>query len=151
MMSLKDVILEIAEEMEEEAKVFIKANADFAPVIVKGWAKQLRQAVKASKGDDIVTAENMVTAFMNQPIPRVNVHKPPVRDSLESPDDMMGGGRMVLCIGGENDGVCAPLDNRAPMGCKTLVGGEVYILLIDDRLHFSAAETLKLQEECKGK
>jgi hypothetical protein len=149
-MSLKDVVLEIADEMEKEAEAFTKARTDFAPVVVRMWLKQLRQAVKASEGAEIQTAQNMATAFFSQPAgPRVNTAKPPGRDPLESPDDLTGGGRMILCVGGAGDGVSAPLDNRAPLGCFVQVGGEVYVYECQDgtdRLRFSASETIKFQE-----
>ncbi len=148
-MSLRDVILEIVDDMDNEIALVTRADAQFCPSFVKTWAKQLRYAVKASEGE-IPHLQTVRTAVPNELLPgyggpRKNTVKAPVRDQLESPDDLQGGGRMVLCVGGGNDGVCAPLDNRAPIGCKTLVENDVYILKGDGQLHFSASETLKLQ------
>ncbi len=48
-MSLKDVVLKIAEEMKKEASFYAQAGPHFAPETVEEWAEQLRLAVEASE------------------------------------------------------------------------------------------------------
>ena len=48
-MSLKDMILEIAGEMEKEARLYPQADPHFAPETVEEWAMQLRLAVEESE------------------------------------------------------------------------------------------------------
>lgn len=173
-MSLKEAVLAIADGIEEDAgAVLPNGEPALSPVVeatLRGYAKQLRIAVKAS-GDGPAPG-----AFMMQP-DMSSMMQPDMSSAMFSHRAMIekaksefagkikpieGAGdvghdqggqqfhdnmdRMFPVVGGPvggNDTVeaMAPLPSNAPVGCHTVLAGAVYTLQEDNRLHYDEDQT----------
>ena len=56
------------------------------------------------------------------------------------------GSGMAEASGGSLDGTYVPIDPAMPVGAKTLLGSQVYVLRADRKLHYSEDETVKYGE-----
>jgi hypothetical protein len=56
------------------------------------------------------------------------------------------GSGMAEASGGSLDGTYVPIDPAMPVGAKTLLGSQVYVLRADRKLHYSEEETVKYGE-----
>jgi hypothetical protein len=53
---------------------------------------------------------------------------------------------MTYLVGGDLDGDMVPVDPGMPVGAKTLMAGQVYVLKADKNLHYSKEDTEKFKE-----
>jgi len=151
-MSLKDAVTEIADQMEKDLTV--EASLDpTAKAIIRGYARQLRVACKAS--DSPVHAApvfNPATGGHELGIERAreefrrrNAERG--YDPSDIEDRHMGGDYVVL-EGGDSDNVTVPYDPTMPDGAKMVVGGQVYFKVKGQKvLRFSREETDKLPKK----
>lgn len=139
-MSLREVVLEIADEMEGLAKD--AGNNGVMSETVIGWAKQLRRAIKASESAEPQTnpREFAERALQRQEDLRA-VRKQAAHE--ESTDTMRA------LVGGPFDGDMAPVPSAMPIGAHTMIGGEIYTKEMDGNLHFDEAMTKKQKEQSK--
>ena len=143
-MSLKEVILEIVDEMEKDAGDYKKSNADMSPGMVLLWARQLRRVCKAA--GDSPGAKQLMQEFLDSPVPKIKPARmpQPVEPSDDDLDDVLRGHVSIPCVGGASNGDMIVLSLTTPRdgSYKYVLENEVYILKEDGRLHFSATETL---------
>lgn len=143
-MSLEKAVLSIAADLEKEINEIIEElpvkEGDFK--LLSSLVKQLRTVCEMGGTNQL--AYPLMQGVAKPSLKRTTQSK----EEIEHPDDLMGGSQMVLCVGGMNDGVAAPMKGNVPRdgSVRAELMGEVYILKEDGNLHFSASETLKLQE-----
>lgn len=167
-MSLQDVVLEIADEMERAGNALV-ANADrdgaLAGVGMKDYAKQLRRAVKASEGyrSPVSTPDEFQQTFRHKGSPLVDTSDPEVQKvkalieaetkhtrKITNAEEGLSTD-MLTFVGGPFDGELAPLDSSAPVGAKIPAGNAVYVLTPERRLEFSQEETDKYLKVREGR
>jgi hypothetical protein len=136
-MSLKDVVLEIADEMgryEEDDKVI-------------NWAKQLKLICKVA-GDEPQKQDkptNWHQEWYNKAQEEAKAQANRARKAVGEEHLPV----MTLCLGGENDNLSVPTEPEMPTGAKTLIAGQVYVMSQERKLVFSAKETKKLANQLK--
>ena len=54
-------------------------------------------------------------------------------------------GGLFLCVGGTCDGTYVPMEGNPPVGCKTLLGQEVYKLNEQRHLEYSEKDTEEMR------
>lgn len=139
-MALQDAILTITEAMDADAK---SMGAGTEQARVMGYAFALRCAVKAAEGQQ--PSINPITSLVLGSTPeaaslqnatmieqardefRKGRRKADVQEQLEP--------RMVLAVGGEEDGTMVPCDPQMPVGARCLLGSQTYELKADGNLH----------------
>ena len=143
-MSLRQVIEEIVEEMENE-------NEPMCGYVLP-YAKQLRRALKASEGETAphtisadggmqhVSPELQHAAMLErakQELRKAKAATSRAEDDAFVQQGYEPGTSFITLQGGMSDGVIVPIANNAPVGAKTAVGGEVYSKQSDGswRLH----------------
>ncbi len=147
-MSLSEAVLVVADAMEKDV-----AECDFsssAVAIVRGYVRELRNLVKASQPEHSsfpkIRQDGTIEGTKSVPKP-----SQPLKSVEEELGNMVG--NMIMMTGGQSDGVIVPFDGNAPRDgtAKTLMDGEVYVLLNDGKLHFSESETEKYKRNVKEK
>lgn len=116
-MSLREAILDIADQMEKDAVTWLDGDVVNAGELrrgLQGYARQLRSAVKAA-GPDI---EGMIAKVVDRPAP--------IQPKREA--EAGSGLTLAFCVGGPADQVGVPLDPQMPFGAKMTVEGSVYQL-----------------------
>ncbi len=68
------------------------------------------------------------------------------QDQAEAAAREESGTKLTYLVGGDLDGDMMPLNPSMPVGAKTLLSGQVYVLEADRKLHFSQEETIKFNE-----
>lgn len=126
-MSLREAVIEVMTEMEQESKHAVKIHQ---------WVKMLRIALKASEDDK--KPETLVTGK----IPPIQPIQHLAKDALETAkkesriskmeEEMTP--RQVEVIG-LDEILYVPLDAAAPVGCKTRIAGKICELRADGKLH----------------
>lgn len=144
-MSLAEVILDIASDMEAEDA----GTGTYA--LLKSYARQLRRAVKAAEGVTPTSTPHpardpTLDAPRQDTLNKIIARKIEERGRMtEIAEGIVRGPTFRELVGGESDGTTGPLSPEAPVGAKTVVGIEVYELKEDGKLHFSEVETQKWQ------
>lgn len=142
MSSLKEVVLEIADEMAKYAK---DQSDDYQ--FIENWAKQLKLVCKVA-GDAPQQQEKPVNWHQEW----YNKAQEEAKAQANRAKKAVGEEQlpvMTMCLGGENDGLMAPTHPEMQPGNKALVSGEVYIMSQERKLVFSEMETKKLANKLK--
>lgn len=143
-MALHDVVLEIAEDMEKvDWGRYPGCPIPEVAYCVENWVKQLRRAVKAAEGQQpqvnpitslVLSASPEAASLQNATMIeqaraefRKGKQKGGVQEQLEP--------RMVMTVGGPEDGTTVPCDPAMPVGARCLLDGETYELMVDGKLH----------------
>ena len=149
-MSLAEAVLDVADEMEKT-----EWDAHEVAPVVRGWAKQLRTAVKSAGGAQAeapppgsfligtdrtsAAAQHATMIERARQEARLSKQKGEVKELLEP--------RMVLIAGGSLDGDHLLVPQDMPVGAKTEVpGGEVCVLGADGCLHYSEMDTREVKQ-----
>lgn len=167
---LAEAVAMIAEEMEREAqdlKEVGDAGSAFCAMTLKGFARQLRVALKSGEGPGTVQMQPqsgpgpLIIPSHSADLGNLLLHPagitdPRVAEALKQ-DQLARQRRRAQTqeglepvqrelIGGPGDDVytLAPVDALMPTGAKVHVNGKVYVLREDGKLHFDADETTKL-------
>jgi hypothetical protein len=146
-MSLAQVVLEIAEELELECKT---CETNEAISLLTMYAKQLRRAVKASEGAEQIKATSQIEAMAASiiPTPRqvlastARADRDVAQKRAVAEEGM--GVRMCVCVGGASEGDMVPFDPNAPIGVRSVIGRQVYQLKEDGKMHFDESATSKM-------
>ncbi len=140
-MALSDAILEIAEQLEGVGKEAQTPNN----FVFFSFANQLRTAVKASEGNQLpaqqarqVPLDPAYQNFMMIEKAKAELREKRAKELLR--EDGMNSG-MAVTIGGKSEATYVPIDPRMPVGAKTAIGLEVYVLEQDGKLHYSEVDT----------
>lgn len=138
-MSLSDAVLAIADAMEEEAK---DGECHISPRTIRSFARELRTAVKASAGSQLVNLALADSAGIGSHQAFIDAERAKIRDAkAKAGAEERNAEQMVECRGGGADGTLAEIASEMPVGAKCLVAGQVYKLCNDDGLYLEA-ETL---------
>lgn len=137
-MALADAVILVAEQMEEEAKDLEgagdAAGTSYARMTLKGFARQLRTAVKSAEGQQQAQPRQMSAGeyeakLMEAARQEAREAKRHARMAEEVTSNS------VLCVGGPMDETYVPMESGMPVGARTRVGGAVYRLKEDGCLH----------------
>lgn len=145
-MSLKEAVLEIATEMENEAKALEgTAGAEYARMTLRGFAKQLRVACKAAPdqgpapsvpaapalglGAGLVPEE--LQHFLGVQKAREDLRR--AKNATDAQEIVEQ--RSVWIVGGPHDGACTQIPPQMPVGYRIERFGLVYELRQDGNLH----------------
>lgn len=128
-MSLPEVVLQIADEMESTAKQSEDPKSLYNGLL--SHAKMLRMAVKAS---EIKAADPIVSRLPADKAQRL-IAKRAEQELEYRAQAQEGGSRMVVIQGGIDDGTMVPIPGHMPAGTRTNIGGSVYELRTDGSLH----------------
>ncbi len=123
-MGLKEVILEIAEEMEEVRKEYMRAGVCMGGVVA-GWAKQLQRAVRAA--GDSPDSPPVFPSAAAQHAAMIEAAKAEFRQKKITEAEEISD-RYLPCEGGMADGALTPVPSDMPEGAKTLLGDCVYVM-----------------------
>ncbi len=153
---LSDAVLAVAEAMEQES-----VENSLLSKILKGFARELRTAVKASEhivsfggnaGQPLGTAFGVSKDSPSDPryteYLLVQEERRKIRaekDSLlaEELDKIPGG---AICVGGPHDGVTTELPPSMPVKASCEVGGVMYTLGPNRELHYNEERTQELRD-----
>lgn len=133
-MGLKEAVLDIAQQMEEEAKEAREADQDVSPSVLRAYASAVRAAAKAAPDALEVPndpADMIFTRGKFAPVPPGAREKEQMR-KVEEAERMMVGSNMVRASGGPDDGTMVPCEDGMPVGAFCHVGGSVYTLTTQD-------------------
>ncbi len=147
-MSLSEAVLVVADAMEKDCDDHGSISLPIS--FVKGYVRELRNLVKAAQPESssFPKIRQDGTIEGTKSVPKLSQ---PIRSVEEELGNMVG--NMIMMTGGHSDGVIVPFDGNAPRDgtAKTLMEGEVYVLLNDGKLHFSEHETEKYKRNLKEK
>ncbi len=161
-MSLRDVIGEIADDMEKWA------DGDDIPQTItneiRSYAKQLRRALKASEGE--VQQQTQSSPFLVPQVQHDHFIAKAREEFRKQKGEGQGGihpamdrkaefeeaqdGIMVQTSNGPVDGDWVSVDPQMPVGAKRVLAGGVYVLKQEGKqtfLEYSEEETLKLKQD----
>lgn len=154
-MSLKEAMLELADQMDAEAEESAAASGTLAAARpLRAFARQIRTACKAAgdvfvpqstlpganRPDPVVSSPFQEAVYHRQMIEKAKGEFRPRREEAEEQVPTMR-----LCVGGGWDGCMTGADPSMPVGANTVVGGEVYTLNTVGELMFNASATAKLK------
>ena len=140
-MSLEKAIIAIAEQMDGEASADMDTMMEYK---FRSFARQLRNAVEASKGDQSeVPIDARTRGFMDQAVARLKDRQ--LGEAKESPS----GFSVAELVGGSDEGDLIQIDPAMPVGAKMLQPDGVYVLQQDRKLHFSREDTDRFMEQRK--
>ena len=150
-MSLKIAVEMIAEEMESVAISWIDAddlNNVCAGDRLKGFARQLRIALKASEHAPMLTP---LSTTHSVPLPSAAQHAQMIETARKEfrkegipsvvkqlREEEQADPRMVECVGGSFDGTIQPCNPSMPEGAFCRVGNETYKLMGGRLQHHSS-------------
>ncbi len=162
-MSLSEAVLSIASAMEEEGERFEDQgpHGDLTNTVLRQFASQLRLVVKASSPSSAPQGDMSPWHAWEEPERK---GRPPVDwQKLEAQRlarDMERKGEQVeraqsllaeqqtFLVGGPDDGVVVPAPrDDVPEGARTIVGGNIYRVGKDRKLHFEKAHEPSQGEE----
>jgi hypothetical protein len=139
-------MLELADEMDNEARGWLKANGDPSDMsnLLNGYAKQIRMLVKAS-GPELPDPTRLYhTEAGRQPTEAAREYKR-MGEVIEAHSE-----NMHQFVGGPMEG-WMPLSGDYPPGAKTLLSGSVYIRREKENIwDFSEEQTIKYRERGKS-
>ena len=170
-MAWTDAILEVAEQMDAEAKD-LEGTSDaniaqsmYLRTTLRGYAKQLRLVVKACEGEQVITSAPQpatVAQFMDpgyQNFLGVEEAKKQLRAEKEriQKEEHLGvtadgrplAGMVAECVGGPEDGTYTPITPDMPVGAMTLLQNQVYEFRSDGKFYYDA-EITKREYEKRG-
>ena len=141
-MSLAEAVLEIVDEMEHYKITDFGSKSIY--ILLLGYAKQLRRAVKASSASEELIGGNLklrdtVQKDLEQMTKR-NEERLKQR-GLEKLDE--NSPCLRFCEGGLADKIAVPVDASMPVGAKTLLMNQVYVLEKDGILRHLDSLVLK--------
>jgi len=136
-MALKDAGMEVASQMEKLAGV----GPGSTGVELRTFALALKIAVKAAEGQPDNPIGSLVLGTSNEAASLQNAkmieqareefrkgkHQGSFQESVEA--------RMVIAVGGPEDGTSVPCAHDMPVGAKCMLGDSVYELRADGQLH----------------
>ena len=145
MSQVKKALQELVNNIEKDLKTYDIISYDgVINILCNSWISNLKTVVNLipeEKQIPIPINNGINDLIKNTPFPKLN---PPTKETKALRIEDNFGERMVLCEGGNNDGVMFPVPSKMPIGAKTFVVGEVYILEENGKLLFSKEETEKL-------
>lgn len=149
-MALSEAILEIADDIRKATDELIDSNA--LKTVFFGFVKQLKTAVKAAEGQQHPV--NTGFPFIMGPNPRSQEESTmkAVEKELAKAlaHEEVQNQSMVEVVGGQmgcSEAVTmTQVDPRMPVGAKTLMGTEVYVLGEGRKLYYSQEETDKFRK-----
>ena len=135
-MALKDAVLEIADQIAD----YSKGLSGVIGTHVGGFALQLRTAIKAAEGqinpiDSIVLGASNESASLQNARMVEQAREEFRRGKKSGSFQEAVEARMVLAVGGPEDGTMVPLAQDAPVHARVLLSGIVYELRADGQLH----------------
>ncbi len=137
-MALRESVAEVAEMMEKTAMGLPSdgdINVNSYRASLSNFATTLRLVLKASQGE---------AAKPSAPVAQDNF----IRDVGARVSRIEAGApRMVHCAGGSFDSTMIEVKPNMAVGEFVAVGGEAYQMKEDGELHFSASQTVRLNEE----
>ena len=104
------------------------------------YAKQLRRIVRAASEDG--AGSKIYVDGPDAPSIHFDDFKKQIQDDLEKKKakeilrEDRGGAGMAMMVGGESDGTYIEIDTSMPVGARTRIGGQVYQLRDDGKLHY---------------
>ncbi len=161
-MSLRDVVMEIADEMEAEVGEGIK-SVEMGSTVLLYFANQFRRAVKASEGEVQLSPGKLATR-VKVPKELVQIHPQDIGNIDEemflitqategmkklkegTRTEERLGSRMVEIVGGPGDFTMVEIPNDMPVGAKTHLFGVIYQLQDDHKIHYNEEETNMMLE-----
>lgn len=154
-MGLAESITDLCDELEEVAQRIEKGDEDnLSHLAIRTYIRQMRRLVKQSKEDQVNHALIGSHTGMIGPMSPFNqtpsaatiakAEQQKVKSHIAAEEGI--GASMTILEGGNAHGDYAPVEGM-PMGAKTIVGGQVYVLKNDGKLHYSKEETDKYCEE----
>lgn len=156
-MSLRDVIADIASDMDRDADEWERAGDQRSvsqSYDLRSYAKQLRRALKASEGERQAVARadvgDLPAELLQNPelqhaamiekakaeLRRAKAAANKAEDNAFAQTGYDEGTGFVCLVGGNSDGLMVPMAGNAPIGAKTMVGGQVYCKGDDGRWCF---------------
>lgn len=163
-MSLPDAILAIVEGMEEEAKEFAEdKDTKYIATTLRGYAKQLKVAVKASEGAPALVnhPQQPDLSLINDPIYAMGQQRKIIEDmraqirlerNKTTAEEGTGEENRYL-VGGAGDGDAVRINSSMPANGTAHMpyGGEVYTRQADGNLHFNPEVTEKWRQQKQEK
>lgn len=128
-MALRDAVLEVVEQMENDR------NPDLLT-----YARQLRLLVKASDNAPVQPSYHWTESGQSAQVKEIEK-----KIKLRADTEEKMGERMVTLQGGSCDGDMVSIDSTMPIGARTLLNGQVYQLQGDNKLHFDEKATAGLK------
>lgn len=153
-MGLAESIIDLCDELEEVAQRIEKGDEDnLSQFAIRTYIRQMRRLVKQSKEDQvnhalIASSATMIQPFNQMPSAAViaKAEQQKVKSHIAAEEGI--GASMTTLEGGNSHGDYAPIEGM-PVGARTIVGGQVYVLQSDGKLHYSKEDTDKYCEEMK--
>jgi hypothetical protein len=158
-MGLAESITDLCDELEEVAQTIEKGDIDgLDAVSLRFYIRQMRRLIKQSKEDQVnhalIASHTGMIGPMSGQVPSFNqtpsaamiakAEQQKVKSHIAAEEGI--GASMTILDGGNAHGDYAPVEGM-PVGAKTIVGGQVYVLKNDGKLHYSKEETDKYCEE----
>lgn len=149
-MSLKNAVLEIAEQMEKLSKAWFEGDkdADDVDFEIRLLAAQLRGACKAAGESFIESLPKSLGKAMTTEELDCEIKKQAERKKQQEKEhaQMMEkhGTDMIWCEGGPAHSTMVPMSPGMPTGAKTRIMGAIYELKGDGKLWYQEEDT-KLQ------
>jgi hypothetical protein len=151
--SLSEAILEIADDMDGDA-----SNTASDLVVLRNhmhsYARQLRRAVKAAEGSAPPPAARPEPVYPPEVQTAIEVAK--ARKEFQKvgrpsvSGEEIAAGKLTEMIGGVNDKTFVEIDPAMQTGQGRIIGGQVYELRADGKLHYHEQETeRRLKKEHK--
>jgi hypothetical protein len=143
-MSLKEAMMEIADNIDSDLKEHKENFEPFFYSMFQSYARQIRTACRAAPDVD-----NQRPDFMKQvaslPSHRdmIDLERAKLRAESQKVNFQESEARLVECVGGGMDSIMTSVPSDMPVGAKTEVQREVYVLDQDGTLKYSQEETLK--------
>ena len=143
-MSLAEAVLTIAEEMDKESRLVREVDIyrQLLDISLKSFAQQLRIAVRASGSDARIIPELLPETQHALMIGEAREEFRKAKDSVAGEETSAT--MMVEMEGGLGHDSLVAIDASMPVGAKTLIANQVYVLQADHKLHL-------LREESTGK
>lgn len=131
----------------QPAPVITPAHVDAS---VDPWEVALKKYKSVKKEEEEVQKDKDVNNVAGQIVDVIADSRLNRKQQIKQVEEMAvryeeHGGGMAVCDGGNWDGDFVPTDPKTPIGAKTLISGQVYVMEKDRRWHYSEEETDKMK------
>ena len=143
-MSLAECVIGVADMMERIAAEWDEVVDDKPSLHLRMFASHLRILVKSHEAPGPVWPVHATAPAMPAELQHAIMIEKAKEEFRKTKQEEQEGKRVVPSVGGVLQGDYVPIDTAMPVGAKTLIAEQVYILQADGKLHFSFEETLAL-------
>lgn len=132
-MSLKEAVLDIADILQEEAEARAGGGEPVVVRLLLQSARMLRNAVKAAGDAPNPSILPFAASPLSQHQQMIDQARMEFRQHQQKEESSEP--RMLLVVGGPDDGTYIGMDPSMPVGARTNINGQVYKLGEDGQLH----------------